>query len=208
MTIRGVSASATNAFAHIDPSETITTSGGALAVMILSLEANDRKADHEDLQAARADYQEALAKEVSEMHAAADKSLLGAIAQGGLAVAAGAVSVYGAVQANDKLSAALLTKDQGLIAAACKPSTLETLGSSLQPLIAPVGNYVSGSDGQDELADAKQASGEGEQAKWVMDDKKNAINQSDEKSSRTTQWVGTLVSQENGTMSVLINNMA
>jgi hypothetical protein len=206
MSVGAVGAGPSAAF--IDPAQTISSTGGALALLVLDTQALQRDADHDRLEGARDAYKEALADEVSSMHAAADQVFWGAIAQGSLGIVAGGASVYGSINSHAAVSQALATHNETALSAAVKPSTAEALGGALAQLGAPTGQLVSGSGGEHSRAFAKAASGEGEQAKWQIDDMKNRIAQSDETTDRAIQWQQTLVDKQDATMNALISNFA
>jgi hypothetical protein len=207
MTISGITG-ATNPFSSIDPAETVGSGGGSLAVMVLNQEAGRRQSDREALTAAREDFEVALDDEVESMHEAADLAFWGAVTQGALSVASGALTVHGAFASNARIEAALVTKDEALIAAATAPTTTEALGRSLGQLSEPAGVLASRSNGQHAQADAKQAAGEGEQARWRMDDMKDALERSEQRTERTSEWLESLVDKRAGTMGVVIGNIA
>jgi hypothetical protein len=110
MTISGITG-ATNPFSSIDPAETVGSGGGSLAVMVLNQEAGRRQSDREALTAAREDFEVALDDEVESMHEAADLAFWGAVTQGALSVASGALTAQGAFASNARIEAALVTKD-------------------------------------------------------------------------------------------------
>jgi len=208
MTINSIGTSNAATFSPIDPADLLTTAGGSLAMLVLDTQAIERQADHERLQAARDDYQAALAEEVSKMHDAADKVFWGAIAQGSLAIAGGAASVYGTIDQHGSITSALKTGDDKLLQVALKTTQSQAFGQALEPLAAPVGKVVSGSDGEHARAAAKSAAGKGEESRSEIDDAKARIEQSEQTTDRTTQWAATLVDKENAAVSGLIADFA
>ncbi|HXK17847.1 MAG TPA: hypothetical protein VNG33_08595 [Polyangiaceae bacterium] len=191
-----------------DPSEGISTIGGELAMLVLNAQQAQRDTDHDELEVAREDFQRSLASEVDAMHSAANQVFWGAVAQGSLAIAGGAASVYGTVDSRSALSAALHSGDPAALQAACKPDVFETMGPALGQLSAPAGKLVSGSDGEDSLADAKAASGAGEQAKWRLDDLKNNLNRSNDVSDKATQWLSSAVDKDDASTRAVLSNLA
>jgi len=210
MTINGIGSSGAQAGAVDldDPSEGISSVGGELAMLVLRTQQSQRDADHDALEVARDDYQRALASEVDAMHSAANQVFWGAVAQGSLAIAGGAASVYGGLDSRSAITDALHAHDQVALQTALKPGVFETSGSALETLAAPMGKLVSSSDGEDSLADAKAASGEGEQAKWRIDDLKNNINRSNDISDKTTQWLSSAVDKDDASTRAVLSNMA
>jgi hypothetical protein len=194
--------------ALIDPAEMISTSGGTLAAIFLDSQAAQRDADHDQLQTARAEYQDALADEVAAMHEAADRILMGAVVQGSLAVVAGYASVSGALESRSLVNQALATHDDRLLEAALKQSSGEVFGSALSQLSAPVGQLVSGGGGQHALADAKAASGRAEEGREQVEDAQKNINESNDASKNATDWAASLVNKNDQTVSALIGNIA
>lgn len=192
----------------IDPAEMISTSGGSLAAMFLDSQAAQRDADHEQLETARAEYQDCIANEVAAMHEAADRVLMGAVVQGSIAMVAGYASMSGAIESKSLVNQALTTHDDRLLQIALKQSTGEVFGSALSQLGAPVGQLVSGGGGQHALADAKAASGRAEEARGQMEDAQKNINESNDASKNATDWAASLVSKNDQTVSALIGNIA
>ncbi|HYP87874.1 MAG TPA: hypothetical protein VEQ59_06965, partial [Polyangiaceae bacterium] len=162
----------------------------------------------QQLEAARGAFNEALADEVEQMHAAADQVFWGAVVQGSLGVVAGAASVSGALSSNAAISKAIESGCDQALSVALKTTTAEALGQALNAVAVPVGKLVSGSDGEHSRAEAKEASGRGEQAKWQMDDAKERVDQSKQTADRTTQWASSLVDKHDSTISALIQDFA
>jgi hypothetical protein len=196
------------AYSVIDPGDSLTTAGGSLAALVLDTQAIQREASHEQLQAAREDYQAALDEEVSKMHEAAEQVFWGAIAQGSLALAGGAAAVYGTIDQHVSITTALKTGDNKLLECALKTTEAQAFGQALEPLAAPVGIVVSGSNGEHTRAEAKRASGDGEEARWRMDDAKARIEQSEQATERTTEWVATLVDKQDAAIGGVIADFA
>lgn len=210
MTVNGIGHSSASTYSFTDPADSLSTAGGSLAMLVLDTQAAERQAGHERLQVARDDYQAALSEEVSKMHEAADQVFWGAVAQGSLAIVSGAASVYGSVSQHTEISKALAAGDKGQLQleAALKDNLSQVVGRALEPLAAPVGAVVSGSNGEHARADAKSASGKGEQARWQIDDAKDRIEQAEQTAERTTQWAATLVDKEDAAVTGLIADFA
>jgi hypothetical protein len=209
MTVSAISSSGvTNALEFTNPAETVHTTGGALAALVLQAQATQQQTDHDELQVARDEYRNALSEEVGAMHEAASQVFWGAVAQGSLAMISGAASVYGAASSQSAISKALKSHSDTAISAACRPGVAENFGNALASLAPPVGKLVSGSDGQDSLADAKAASGQGEEAKWRIDDLKENIEQSKQVTDKTTQWLASAVEKQDGAITSVLSSMA
>jgi hypothetical protein len=208
MTVSSIGNSNASSYPLLDPADSLTTAGASLAMLVLDTQAIERQAGHERLEAARDDYQAALAEEVSKMHEAADQVFWGAIAQGAVAIAGGAASVYGAVGQHAEISKALAAGDDGQLQLALKDDLSQVLGRALEPLAVPVGKVASGSDGEHARAAAKSASGKGEQARWAIDDAKERIEQAEQTAERATQWAANLVDKQDAALSGLITDFA
>jgi hypothetical protein len=191
-----------------DPARLLTTAGGAVAVLVLNAQATEREAAHDELADARDSYRQALSDEVGQMHEAASEIFWGAVVQGSLAIVGGAASVYGAARSQSVLSDALESHDQAALIAASKPCAVETFGSAVTTLAGPTGTLVSGSDGQHSLADAKAASGRGEQAKWRMDDAKSDLEESRALADHSLQWLSSATEKEGAATTSVLANMA
>lgn len=209
MTVGGIGGSGVaSSLEFTNPAETVHTTGGALAMLVLDAQAIQRQTDHEELQLARDEYRQALSEEVGAMHEAASQVFWGAVAQGSLSVIAGAASVYGAASSQSAISEALESQNDTALSAACQSGVAETFGNALGSLAPPIGKLVSGSDGQDSLADAKAASGQGEEAKWRIADLKENIEQSKQMTDKTTQWLASAVEKQDSAITSVLSRMA
>lgn len=207
MTVQGVG-SGPNQLQYMNAAEQVVGPGGKLAALMLAAEQGQQESEHQQLEVARSSFKAELAAEVSLMHEAADQAFWGALTQGAISAASGALNVAGALSRcpPDLTSNCDVTKLQ--FQAAMQPSDLEVIGRSLEQLAGPAGKLVSGSDGQHSLAEAKAHAGRGEQARWAMDDAHERLENSEQRVDRTVDWVGGIADKDAAASSAVLGNMA
>lgn len=200
--------------AYLNPAEQVTTLGGRLAAMVLANQQDQQQADHDLVQLARADFKEALAEEVAAMHEAADDMLAGALVQGGISLASGALTVVGALSREvpnapgDGATPAQRCQYQIDVQIALQKTDAEVMGEAVGPLAPTIATCVSNSNGEHARADAKQHGGEGEQARWAMNDARDRMRDSKELGNQTLAWLRSLTEQEAAATAAVLANMA
>jgi hypothetical protein len=200
--------------AYLNPAEQVTTLGGRLAALMLANQQGEQEAEQDLVQLAREQFKQALAEEVAAMHEAADDMFVGALVQGGISLASGALTVSGAFSrdvpealGND---APLAQQRQYEIDVQCalQKTDAEVMGEAIGPLGAPIAAHVSNANGDHARADAKQHGGEGEQSRWAMNDARDRIRDSKELGSQTRAWLRSLTEQEAAATAAVLANMA
>jgi hypothetical protein len=207
MTIQGVGGG-TNQLQYMNAAEQVIGPGGKLAALMLAAEQGQQESEHQELEVARSTFKHELASEVALMHEAADQVFWGAVTQGAISAASGALNVAGALSRCPPDLKSCDPISQLQFEAAMKPSDLETTGGSLAQLAGPAGKLVSNSDGQHSLAEAKAHAGAGEQAQWALDDAHQRLESSKQRVDRTVDWVDGMAEKDAAASSAVLGNMA
>jgi hypothetical protein len=189
MTLNNVSAAANSSyFEAASPAldTSFTSVGERLAVLVLNTEQQQKDADRQNLELARADYAKHLGEEVSALREQADNTLWGAVFEGGAAIASGALSAAGACVST-------------------KPTWESMASKNIDRLAGPLAKWVAHSDGG---AAAEAASGAAKQATWEIDDSKTALHDADERQSKALDISSKLNDADAATTRAVLSNMA
>jgi len=187
------------------PAEAALGAGGfnslseELAVMLLNREEQQKHSEHEEVAAAREGYRAALANEVQALRNRADAEFRGALVEGGLAAASGTLGVIGAVQGHQND----LRREAAHLAADQRPDLRTVLSDGLGKLAQPAGTLASHNH---EDANAKSAEGQEEQAKWRMDDSRDAIKEAKELQNKALDWVSSMLDRDAATTTAILSN--
>ncbi len=208
MTVQGIGGGA-NQLRYMNASEQVVGPGGKLAALMLAAEQGQQESEHQELEIARSTFKTELASEVALMHEAADRVFWGAVTQGAISAASGALTVAGAMsRCPPDLTQNCDDVTRLQFQAAMQPSDLEITGNALAPLAGPAGKLVSDSDGQHSLAEAKAHAGAGEQARWAMDDAHERLENSKQRVDRAVDWVDGMADKDAAASSAVLGNLA
>jgi hypothetical protein len=194
--------------AYFNAAEQVSGTQGRIALLMLEAQQDDEQLAQQQQELARASYELALDREVSEMHDAADAAWLGAVVQGSIAVAAGALSVAGALnrevpELGEKPCDALKLRFNE----ALEQTDIEIAGGALQAVAAPIGKLAGAQEGH-HSANAKAQSGQQEMARWALNDANDDIDQSRELAQKALDWVDSRLDNDATAIDVVLANLA
>lgn len=190
MSVSGISTAGGNhyaAFAEDGP--TFTSLTGRLAVLALETQEAQQEAQRQLLAAARRDFTEALSEEVQALRDQADAALRGAVFEGALVIASGALQVGAGLEDCESE----------------KEKWMAPAGRALSGLAQPLGAVVSHDYG---AANAAQAGGEQQQASWEVADLRDALKTSDAAQDQVLSWASSMTEREADAARAILSNMA
>ena len=172
-----------------------------IAVMVLRNEDQQQEINQQEMSAARRDFVAHSSQEVAAMHAEADHIELGAWAEVGITVGGAViqgVAIYGEGKNSTPSKAASETWSN---VRACAASTTGGLASAINKALGD-------SPAADDRADAKQFSTAAQQDEWTLEDRKNAIHQSQASQQQATEWLSKLVDKDAATTTAVLSSLA
>lgn len=201
--------SASEAYASAVFEDEVTSVGGRLAVMVLTSQQQQQQADHELMDLAVSQFKDALAAEVEALHDAADQAFWGALTQGAIALGSGALTAGGALsRETPTLGEAPDDVTKLKMQVALSSTDAEVFGGALGQLAEPAGSLVSGSNGEHSRAEARLRAGDGEEAKWELNEARDHLNGTKDLAQRTIDWLEKNAQQEAAATSTVLANMA
>jgi len=164
----------------------------ALAAMMIDRDNLRAAVDEEALRAAREEQHRALAREVNLLHEAADDMRTGALLEGGLTIAGGALAGVG-----------------GVVPACSHPVAHDFLtgsGAVARTLAGPMGKMLGDAPKADAEADAKQAEAQAADAGSRADEAERHRARIDQSADRVLDTIGaTLASEAQGNLAIISN---
>jgi hypothetical protein len=189
MSVNSVGAAGANHFSPLELEGSFTSVAGQLAVLMLENEQTQKDADRESLSSAREAFAEALADEVAALREQADATRTGALVEGSIGVASGALGVWGSARECDELE----NPWQGPASA------------GLGKLADPLGQYASHNHG---AADAKSAQGVQALASWEVEDRRQDIQAAGALQDKALDWLSSQIGQDAATTAAILSNKA
>lgn len=188
----------------IDPgsfSNVCLTPEAQIAVMVLQNEDQQQEINQQEMATARRDFIAHSSQEVAAMHAEADHIALGAWTEAGITLAGTAIqgaAIYGEAKYSLTNKAASETWAN---VRACAVSTSGGLASA-------VSKGLGDSPAADDRAEAKEFSTAAKQDEWTLEDRKNAIHESQASQRQATDWLSKLVEKDAATTTAVLSSLA
>jgi hypothetical protein len=162
----------------------VTSVSGELAVLMLETQEQQKQIAREELADARHDFSEALADEVQALRDQADATFHGAMFSGAMSIAGAGMGAWAAGRK-------------------CDNPWQKPVGEGLSQLSGPLGTMVGTSYG---AADAKQAQGVEEAAKWQINDGRDAVSDARNLQNKALDWASSMVDRDAATTAAILAN--
>lgn len=185
--------------AEQDPTTSIALSDPMLALAALLIESDHLRGelDHQNLQAARNAQQEAMARQISALHEAADDVRTGALVEGALTAGGAVLSGISTVCSAEATSPE----------AATNAKLLGQAGGAMHDMAGPAGKLAGDAPRMDAEADVKQAENEASQAAFLVADAQDHQQRVADHSDRILDQLAQLIETEHaGNLAILANS--
>jgi hypothetical protein len=172
---------------------------GQLAVLLLQTQEEQQASDRESQALARARFIEASNERVAAMHEEADAVRLGAYFQAGASVAAAGIQIGDELMPPpcDKAGKVVAEKPWGEIGAAAANAASQ-----------PLGKLLGDAPAADARADAQRSATSAQLAEWDLANAKDALQQSDAKQDKITEWLSSETSSQANASAAIISGLA